>query len=122
MGRNEMTALALSALIAAWQLCAGEPMTCSWYGGQFHGRQTANGERFDMNALTAAHRTLPFNTTLTVCSPRACVNVRINDRGPYVRDPITRKYTRDLDLAYAAFAAVADPDDGTTTVWTWRNR
>lgn len=57
----------------------------SWYGIQFHQRRTASGERFDMGALTAAHKTLPFNTRVCV---RSLVNgsevlVRINDRGPY---------------------------------------
>jgi rare lipoprotein A len=56
----------------------------SWYGIQFHQRKTANGERFDMTAMTAAHKTLPFNTRVCV---RSLVNgrevlVRINDRGP----------------------------------------
>jgi rare lipoprotein A len=57
----------------------------SWYGTPFHGRRTASGERFDMTALTAAHRTLPFNTHVCV---RSLLNgrevlVRINDRGPF---------------------------------------
>ena len=57
----------------------------SWYGIQFHQRKTASGERFDMTAMTAAHKTLPFNTRVCV---RSLVNgsevlVRINDRGPY---------------------------------------
>lgn len=57
----------------------------SWYGIQFHQKKTANGERFDMGAMTAAHKTLPFNTRVCV---RSLVNgkevlVRINDRGPY---------------------------------------
>ena len=57
----------------------------SWYGPKFHGRQTANGERFNMDALTAAHRTLPFGTKVRVVNPDngKAVVVRINDRGPY---------------------------------------
>ena len=57
----------------------------SWYGPKFHGRTTANGERFDMHALTAAHRTLPFGTKVRVVNPDSgkAVVVRINDRGPY---------------------------------------
>ncbi|MCA9805242.1 MAG: septal ring lytic transglycosylase RlpA family protein, partial [Cyanobacteria bacterium HKST-UBA02] len=57
----------------------------SWYGRKFHGRKAANGERFDMNGLTAAHRTLPFGTKLLVTNRRtgsSCV-VKVNDRGPY---------------------------------------
>jgi rare lipoprotein A len=58
----------------------------SWYGGQFHGRTTANGERYDMNGLTAAHRSLPFGTKVRVTNQEngKSVVVRINDRGPYV--------------------------------------
>jgi rare lipoprotein A len=57
----------------------------SWYGPQFHGRQTASGEIFDMNKLTAAHKTLPFGTRVLVENPRTgqSVVVKVNDRGPY---------------------------------------
>jgi rare lipoprotein A len=58
----------------------------SWYGPGFHGRTTANGERFNTHALTAAHRTLPFGTKVRVTNRNngRSVVVRINDRGPYV--------------------------------------
>ncbi|TVR05053.1 MAG: septal ring lytic transglycosylase RlpA family protein, partial [Spirochaetaceae bacterium] len=58
----------------------------SWYGGKFQGRLTANGEVFDTNQLTAAHRTLPFGTIVRVINPvsEQQVVVRINDRGPFV--------------------------------------
>lgn len=73
----------------------------SWYGIQFHQRKTANGERFDMTALTAAHKTLPFNTRVCV---RSLVNgrevlVRINDRGPYASGRI-------IDLSRAAAESI----------------
>ncbi len=57
----------------------------SWYGEKFHGRKTANGESFNMNAMTAAHRTLPFGTKVEVTDLDSGkkVIVRINDRGPY---------------------------------------
>ncbi|MCB1473019.1 MAG: septal ring lytic transglycosylase RlpA family protein [Rhodobiaceae bacterium] len=57
----------------------------SWYGSQFHGRKTASGERFNMNAMTAAHRSLPFGTRVRVTNKRngRSVVVRINDRGPF---------------------------------------
>ncbi|MGI8944421.1 MAG: septal ring lytic transglycosylase RlpA family protein [Qipengyuania sp.] len=57
----------------------------SYYGRQFHGRRTASGERFDMHAMTAAHRTLPFGSVVRVTNPRngRWVDVRINDRGPF---------------------------------------
>ncbi|MDQ6975708.1 MAG: septal ring lytic transglycosylase RlpA family protein [Mariprofundaceae bacterium] len=57
----------------------------SWYGKRFHGGPTANGEKFDMNALTAAHKTLPFNSKVKVTNVKTNSNivVRINDRGPF---------------------------------------
>ena len=73
----------------------------SWYGPGFHGRRTASGERFDMEALTAAHRTLPFGTRIRVRNSQNGreVVVRINDRGPWVGDRI-------IDLSKAAAAAL----------------
>jgi peptidoglycan lytic transglycosylase len=62
----------------------------SWYGGKFHGRRTANGEIYDQNGPTAAHKTLPFGTRVRVVNlenGRATV-LRINDRGPFVRGRI----------------------------------
>lgn len=58
----------------------------SWYGDGFQGRKTASGEMFDPNALTAAHRTLPFGTLVRVRNPATGqeVVVRINDRGPHI--------------------------------------
>jgi rare lipoprotein A len=73
----------------------------SWYGPGFQGKRTASGERFDMNALTAAHRTLPFGTRVkvrNVLNGREVV-VRITDRGPHIRDRI-------IDLSKAAAAAL----------------
>jgi len=62
----------------------------SWYGPGFHGRQTANGETFNENAMTAAHKTLPFNTNVRVTDLETgrSVVVRINDRGPYAKGRI----------------------------------
>ena len=62
----------------------------SWYGGQFHGRKTANGERFNKEGFTAAHKTLPFGTQVCVRSmvTGKTVVVRVNDRGPYSGDRI----------------------------------
>ncbi len=69
----------------------------SWYGQEFAGRTTANGEIFDPMLLTAAHRTLPFGTIVDVLNPKTnqSVRVRVNDRGPYVGDRL-------IDLSYAA--------------------
>ena len=62
----------------------------SWYGPGFHGRRTASGERYDMNAMTAAHRTLPFGTWVRVHSlvNGREVDVRITDRGPFIRSRV----------------------------------
>jgi len=73
----------------------------SWYGLEFHNRKTANGERFDMGAMTAAHRSLPFGSRVCV---RSLVNgkevlVRINDRGPFAAGRI-------IDLSRAAAVAI----------------
>lgn len=80
----------------------------SLYAEDFHGDHTAFGEIFDMNALTAAHRTFPKNTLVRVTSVEdgRSVVVRINDRGPYVED-------RDMDLSLGAFTAVAPRSRGT---------
>lgn len=75
----------------------GQSGMASWYGSDFHGGKTANGERYDMYSMTAAHRTLPFGTLVKVtneCNGRECV-VRINNRGPYLKGRI-------LDLSKAA--------------------
>src|SRR5690242_8566396 len=62
----------------------------SWYGHPYHGRQAANGEIYDMEKLTAAHRTLPFNTWVRVenLSNDKTVEVRIIDRGPFIEGRI----------------------------------
>ncbi len=69
----------------------------SWYGRQFHGRKTASGERFDMNAMTAAHRSLPLSCYIRVTNRDngKSVIVKVNDRGPFHGKRI-------LDLSYAA--------------------
>lgn len=62
----------------------------SWYGNQFHGRKTASGEVFNQYAMTAAHKHLPFGTTVKVIHVESgrSVTVRINDRGPFVKGRI----------------------------------
>jgi rare lipoprotein A len=70
----------------------------SWYGPGFHGRLTANGERYNQHGLTAAHKTLPFGSRLRVCFQR-CAVVRVNDRGPYIRG-------REIDLSKGAADAI----------------
>jgi rare lipoprotein A len=81
----------------------------SWYGQEFAGRTTANGEIFDPMLLTAAHRTLPFNTVVDVKNPHTgqTVRVRVNDRGPFVGNRL-------IDLSYAAAQQIGliDPGSG----------
>ena len=83
-------------------------MLASWYGPGFHGRTTANGERYDMHGLTAAHKTLPFGTRLRVCLD-SCVDVRVNDRGPFIG-------ARELDLSYGAAKAIGLVSPGVANV------
>lgn len=83
----------------------------SWYGQAFHGRPTASGERFDMHALTAAHKTLPIPSTIRVTHVRSgrSVVVRVNDRGPFSGDRV-------LDLSYAAAQRLGFAHQGTAEV------
>lgn len=83
----------------------------SWYGQEYAGRLTANGEIFDPSKLTAAHRTLPFGTIVKVTNPKngKSVNVRINDRGPFIAGRI-------IDLSYGAAAAIGLVADGVAPV------
>jgi rare lipoprotein A len=83
----------------------------SWYGKPFHGRKTSNGETYNMHAATAAHKTLPMGTMLLVknlANGRTTV-VRINDRGPFVRDRI-------IDLSYKAARDIGMIRKGTAKV------
>ena len=83
----------------------------SWYGRRFAGRKTASGERYDMNAMTAAHKTLPLAAYVRVTntSNNKSVVVKINDRGPYVRGRI-------IDLSYAAAKVLGLAHAGTARV------
>jgi len=88
-----------------------EQGVASWYGPQFNGRRTSDGEVYDMYQLTAAHRTLPFNAVVRVTNLRngKQVNVRINDRGPFVANRI-------IDLSYSAAEAIGMVGPGTAEV------
>lgn len=115
--------LVCSILISSCQVVKSIPATkdvsgknieqgvASWYGPNFHGKQTANGEIFDMNALTAAHRTLPFNSVVKVVNLAngLSVEVRINDRGPYAKNRI-------IDLSKYAAEKLKMIQSGTTNV------
>lgn len=85
--------------------------TASWYGRQFHGRKTASGETFNMNALTAAHPSLPLNCLVKVTNPSngKSVVVKINDRGPFTS-------SRAIDLSYEAAKRIGIVNIGTAKV------
>ena len=108
---NRFSIIALAAAVLGCSLAvtaasAEEPKplgkgVASWYGPGFHGKKTANGERFNPYDLTAAHKTLPFGTKVRVTNEQTgkSVVVRINDRGPYA-------HGRVIDLSKAAAEAV----------------
>lgn len=83
----------------------------SWYGRKFHGRRTSSGERYNMYAMTAAHRTLPLPTyaRVTNLDNGKSVIVRVNDRGPFHEDRL-------IDLSYAAATRLGLVDEGTARV------
>lgn len=86
-------------------------VTASYYAEDFHGKRTSNGERFNMNDYTCAHKVLPFNTILKVtnlANGKSC-EVRVNDRGPFVA-------SREIDLSKAAAVKLGMIGSGTTKV------
>jgi rare lipoprotein A len=85
--------------------------TASWYGPGFHGRQTASGEIYDQNAMTAAHRTLPLGTVARVTNTDngRSVVVLINDRGPYIRGRV-------IDVSKGVARRLGMIDDGLVKV------
>jgi len=88
-----------------------EQGVASWYGQDFHGRKTSNGEIYDMHAMTAAHKTLPMNVFLKVTNldNGRSLEVRVNDRGPFVKSRI-------IDLSYAAASELGVVGPGTAPV------
>lgn len=88
-----------------------EEGVASWYGPNFHGKLTANGEKYDMYGMTAAHRTLPFNSIVRVhnLDNGESVDVRINDRGPYAKNRI-------IDLSKKAAQKINMIKQGTANV------
>jgi rare lipoprotein A len=103
----------LLLMIVAGSLFAESEMqgVASWYGGKFHGRLTSNGEVFDTNELTAAHKSLPFGTMVKVTNVDngRWIVVRINDRGPFVEGRI-------IDLSRAAADALCMLSSGLARV------
>lgn len=88
-----------------------EEGVASWYGAEFHGRDTANGERFDMHDLSAAHRTLPLPSMVIVTNLEngRSLKLRVNDRGPFARDRI-------IDVSKSAAKALGFYHQGTARV------
>lgn len=91
--------------LAGGNQCGG----ASWYGPGFNGKMAASGERFNQNAMTAAHKSLPFGTVVKVVNQRTgkSVQVRINDRGPYHGGRII-----DLSKAAASQLGIVGPGTG----------
>lgn len=106
-----VVALTLLALIGCRQPTKVEEGVASFYADSLHGRPTANGETYDKNALTAAHRELAFDTRVKVTNldNGKSVWVRINDRGPYANGRI-------IDLSGAAAHKLGIEEDGTAKV------
>ncbi len=112
MNRLFLPALfAFSVSLLGAQASEFERGMASWYGYPFHGRLTASGERYDMEAMTAAHKTLPFGTVVlvTCLETGASVSVRINDRGPFIAGRI-------IDLSAAAGRLLGLEKRGVTRV------
>ena len=113
MTRNIVVVAALVAVLTsttgafAGDQCGG----ASWYGPGFHGKKAASGQRFDQNAMTAAHKSLPFGTKVRVVDQRSgkSVNVTINDRGPFHKGRI-------IDLSKAAATKLGIRNAGTGKV------
>ena len=105
---TQSTGLELSDSFRVGQVLVGE---ASYYGPGFHGKLTANGETYNQNDLTCAHKTLPFNTKLRVTFTKTgkSVIVRVNDRGPYKRG-------RMMDLSVEAAKRIGMYDVGTGIV------
>jgi peptidoglycan lytic transglycosylase len=117
--RRLIAIVVVSVLVAACRTFApqaygpgfSETGLASWYGPEFHRKRTASGERFDMEALTAAHRNLPFDAYVRVTNIATgrSVVVRINDRGPFAADRI-------IDLSARAARQLGIKEDGVARV------
>lgn len=112
-GRKSVStaSVSTSARVSKKDMSVLESGIASWYGPKFHGKLTANGEVYDMDGFTAAHRTLPFNTEVIVenMDNGKSVRVRINDRGPFAKDRI-------IDLSRSAAMQIEMVGPGTANV------
>jgi rare lipoprotein A len=108
---NRISVISLFFLLLATSLFSMQIGFASWYGGKFQGRKTSSGEIYDMNRLTAAHKTLPFGTMVRVTNLKngKSVCVKVNDRGPFVRGRI-------IDLSKAAAIEIGSVNYGVTLV------
>ncbi len=114
MVKNLLYVTLLFTFIAAFSSCGKfitETGKASYYGNEFNGKKTANGQTFNKNALTAAHKTLPFGTVVKVTnvSNGKTVTVVINDRGPYAKGRI-------IDLSEKAAASIDMVNQGVAEV------
>jgi len=109
--RNPYTVLGKTYQLLPTNQGYREKGVASWYGTKFHGRKTANGEVYDMRALSAAHRSLPIPTYLRVTNlnNQRSVVVRVNDRGPFHSERV-------IDLSYGAATMLGFVDSGTAPV------
>ncbi len=113
--KKQLTYILICILLAGTAVLQADEFSetgmASWYGGKFQGRKTANGETFDTNKLTAAHKTLPFGTIVKVVNLQndESVEVRINDRGPFVEGRI-------IDLSRAGADAIGMVGSGVAPV------
>ena len=111
MKRHSFLIIALLILNPLFSEVYKTGVTASYYAEDFHGKRTSNGERFNMNDYTCAHKSLPFNTILKVtnlANGKTC-EVRVNDRGPFV-------VSREIDLSKAAAIKLGMIGSGTTKV------
>jgi len=108
------------AFVTGLMMTATSTTKVTWYGEALHGNKTASGELFDMNALTCASPTLPFNTRVKITNPNnnKSVTVRVNDRGPWknIEGKLVPHPTRGFDLSKAAFQSIANTKMGVITV------
>ncbi|WP_308708888.1 septal ring lytic transglycosylase RlpA family protein [Marinoscillum pacificum] len=103
--------LLLTVFVTSSVIAQTQTGQASFYGGQFHGRPTASGEVYDMEKMTAAHRTLPFGTMIRVTNTNngKSVVVKVNDRGPFVDSRI-------VDLSFGAAKEIEMVNDGVVDV------
>lgn len=111
MSRALIAFIAVAAAGFSSPAVAAQCGGASWYGPGFHGKKAASGEVFNQNAMTAAHRSLPFGTVVKVIDQRTgkSVKVKINDRGPFHKGRI-------IDLSKAAATKLGFRNAGVTRV------